>query len=79
VLLKTMFYEFKSKKAKFSLRAKITALHCQLPFESKGVGIKSVVLQGVDTSLNAKRTKKSKYYFWENGMNSKPDTVKQTT
>jgi hypothetical protein len=34
-----------------------------LAFEGKGIGIKSVVLQGVDTALSAKRTKKVNIVF----------------
>ena len=53
---------FVTEKVKFTLRAKITALHSQLAFEGKGVGVKSVVtLRGADTSPQHKTNKKSKY------------------
>ena len=46
-------------KADFGHRAKITALHSQLAFEGKGVGVKSVVtLRGADTSPQHKANKK---------------------
>ena len=67
-------------KQKVALRSKITALYSQLAFEGKGVRVKSVVtLRRADTSSQHKTNKKSKYCFWENGMNAAPDTVKQTT
>ena len=54
-----------NEKCKF-VCAKITALHIQLAFEGKGVGVKSVViLLGADTSPQHKTNKqKSKYCFW---------------
>ena len=70
----------KYRGAKFAFHAKITALHIQLAFEGKGVGVNSVVnLLGAYTSPQHKPNKKSKYWFWKNGMNAAPDTVKQTT
>ena len=57
-----------------------TAQYQHIGFEGKGVGVKSVdTLRRADTSSQHKTNKKSKYCFWENGMNAAPDTVKQTT
>ena len=45
------------KKDQFALRAKITALHSQLPLEGKGVRVNSVViLQGADISPQHTKT-----------------------
>ena len=66
-----------SKKPNLRSAQKSRHLHCQLAVEGKGVGVKSVVtLRGADTSPQHKTNKKSKYCFWENGMDAAPDTVK---
>ena len=69
-----------SSSQQVSLLVKIMALHIQLAFEGKGVGVKSgVILRGADTSPQHKTNKqKSKYCFWENGMNAAPDTALNT-